>query len=155
MPNTHPMTLALAAARRSIAKGQSPFAAVVLRRGEVISDTHNHVRLNTDPTAHAEVMAIRDACRTLKTIDLTGCEMFTTCEPCPMCASAIHWARLDAVHYGATIADAEKAGFNELRMPITTLYREGGSGVRIESGVMQRECAALFDEWLKAGGKPY
>ncbi len=155
MPTPHPMLLALAAARRSIAAGQSPFAAVILRRGEPVADTHNHVRLNIDPTAHAEVMAIRDACKALQTIDLTGCEMYTTCEPCPMCASAIHWARLDAVHFGATIADAQKAGFNELRMPIARLYQDGGSRVRLESGVMQRECAALFDEWLRAGGQPY
>ena len=149
------MQLAIAAARRSISKGQSPFAAIIIEQGEVVADTHNHVRLNTDPTAHAEVMAIRDACRILKTIDLSGCEMFTTCEPCPMCASAIHWARLDAVHYGATIADAAKAGFNELHMPIGTLYATGGSKVRIVPAVMQRECAALFDDWLNAGGKPY
>lgn len=153
------MLLALAAARRSIAKGQSPFAAIIVRQGTgeatIIADTHNHVRLNTDPTAHAEVMAIRDACHTLGTIDLSGCEMYTTCEPCPMCASAIHWARLDAVHYGATIADAANAGFNELHMPIGTLYKIGGSRVKIIPGVMRHDCAALFDEWLKAGGKPY
>jgi tRNA(Arg) A34 adenosine deaminase TadA len=149
------MLLAIAAARRSIAAGQSPFAAVIVRDAQVIADTHNHVRLNTDPTAHAEVMAIRDACHALRTIDLSTCEMYTTCEPCPMCASAIHWARLSAVHYGATIADAAKAGFNELHMPITTLYREGGSQVTIHSGVMQNECAALFGEWLAAGGTPY
>lgn len=149
------MQLAIAAARRSITKGQSPFAAVIVRKGEIVADTHNHVRLSTDPTAHAEVMAIRDACRAMKTIDLSGCEMYTTCEPCPMCASAIHWARLDAVHFGATIADAAKAGFNELHVPIGTLYSTGGSTVRVISNVMQRECAGLFDEWLKAGGKPY
>lgn len=155
MSTDHPMVLALAAARRSIKAGQSPFAAVIVSHGEVIADTHNHVRKNTDPTAHAEVMAIRDACRALRTIDLSECEMYTTCEPCPMCASAIHWAKLQAVHFGATIADAAKAGFNELNMPITTLYRDGGSTVQLHPGVMQRECAALFDEWLAAGGKPY
>jgi guanine deaminase len=150
-----PMLLALAAARRSISKGQSPFAAVIVRKGEVVADTHNHVRLNTDPTAHAEVMAIRDASKALGTIDLSGCEMYTTCEPCPMCASAIHWARLDAVHYGASIDDAAKAGFNELHMPIETLYSTGGSTVKIHKDVMRPECAALFDEWRTAGGKPY
>jgi guanine deaminase len=152
---SHPMLLALAAGRRSIARGQSPFAAVILRGPEVIADTHNHVRANTDSTAHAEVMAIRDACRALNSIDLSGCEMYTTCEPCPMCAAAIHWAKLDAVHYGATIDDAARAGFNELHVSIDHLYKEGGSTVRIHRDVMRRECAALFDEWLAAGGRPY
>ena len=145
------MQAAIEQARQSIADGQTPFGAVVVRGGELIAGGHNEVWHRTDPTAHAEVVAIQRAAATLKTIDLSGCEMYTTCEPCPMCAAAIHWSRLDAVYYGATIADADGAGFNELTLPAAELYRQGGSGVRIISGVLQAECAALFDAWLQAG----
>jgi len=152
-----PMPLAIASARASIAAGQSPFGSVIVRSGsgEVIATGHNHVWAWTDPTAHAEVVCIRNAARMLGTIDLRGCELYSTCEPCPMCASAIHWANLDAVHFGARIADAEAAGFRELSLPIETIYREGKSDVRIHTDVMRDECAALFAEWKQASGRAY
>jgi len=93
-------------------------------------------------------VAIRRASEKLSSIDLIGCTMYTTCEPCPMCAAAIHWAKLDAVHFGATIADADQAGFSELTLPASELYRQGGSGVRLISGPLNAECSALFAEWL-------
>ena len=126
-----------------------------MRGTEVIAAEHNRVRLTTDPTAHAEVVAIRAAATNLGAIDLSGCEMYSTCEPCPMCASAIHWARLDAVSWGASIADAQSAGFNELTLPARELYRRGLSPVRPFAGVLRTRCAALFDEWLAAGGEAY
>lgn len=149
------MSEALEQARSGIASGQSPFGAVIVRDGQVVAAGHNHVWADTDPTAHAEVVCIRNAGRALGTIDLAGCEMFTTCEPCPMCAAAIHWANLDAVHFGARIADAEAAGFRELTLPIEKLYAEGGSGVRTHADVMRAECAALFEEWKRASGRAY
>jgi tRNA(Arg) A34 adenosine deaminase TadA len=149
------MQLAVDAARAGIAAAQSPFGAVIVRGDSVIASSYNHVRAWTDPSAHAEVVCIREAGRTLGTIDFAGCEMYTTCEPCPMCAAAIHWANLDAVHFGARIADAERAGFRELKIPIEEMYSRGGSPVRVHADVMRAECAALFDEWLRAGGKPY
>src|SRR6266487_1103214 len=97
------MTLAIEQARAGIAAGQSPFGAVVVRRGEALAAAHNEVWARTDPTAHAEIMAIEAAARRLGTIDLSGCVLYTTCEPCPMCASAAHWSRLDEVVCGATI----------------------------------------------------
>lgn len=142
------MRIAIAAASRGVAAGQSPFGAVVVRGAELIADGHNEVWRRGEPTAHAEIVTIQNAARALHTIDLSGCVMYSTCEPCPMCAAAIHWARLDAICYGATIADAARAGFNELRVSIRELYERGRSGTRIVEGVLPTECAALFDQWL-------
>jgi len=151
------MRLAMDVARRGMASGQSPFGAVLAdHRGEVVCEAHNTVRVDTDATAHAEVNVIRIACRKLETIDLAGHIMVSTCEPCPMCAAAIHWARCDAVIYGATIEDAARAGFHELSVGCVELYRSGGSDVRVVNEVLRTHCAALFDEWLSgANPEPY
>lgn len=149
------MARAVEEARKGIAAGQSPFGAVIVRGGALVAAGHNRVWATTDPTAHAEVTCLRLASAAEERIDFAGAVMYTTCEPCPMCAAAIHWAKLDAVYYGATIADAESAGFSELRMGIAELYRTGGSGVKIVSGVLREECAGLFGEWKKKGGRGY
>ncbi|HVK07182.1 MAG TPA: nucleoside deaminase [Gemmataceae bacterium] len=150
------MRLAIAAARRGIAAGQTPFGAVVVRDGAVVVEAHNRVWLTTDPTAHAEVVAIRQAAQALRTIDLAGAVMYTTCEPCPMCLAAIHWSKIEAVYYGATIADAQAAGFGELCVAAERLARLGGSPLRVESGLLRSECAGLFAEWQAAGlSRPY
>ena len=104
--------------------------------------------LTTDITAHAEVNAIRAANQELGDIFLTGAIVATTCEPCPMCMSALHWARVETLYYGATIADAESAGFNELQLPAQKLLREGGSNLKLVSGTLANECKELFKEWL-------
>lgn len=142
------MKLAIEQARRAIGMGQSPFGSVIVRGDALVAANHNEVWLRGDPTAHAEITNIRAAAAALESIDFAGCVLYSTCEPCPMCAAAIHWAKLDAVYYGASIADAAAAGFTELRMPIEQLYSVGGSSTRVESGVMRAECAALFPEWL-------
>jgi len=90
-----------------------PFGAVITRDGTVIGEGFNVVVAHRDPTAHAEIMAIRAACRTLKTHDLSGCELYTSCEPCPMCLGAIYWARIKKVYYAATREDAAAAGFDD------------------------------------------
>lgn len=149
------MQLAIEQARAGIAAGQSPFGAVVVRGGRVVAAGHNEVWHRTDITAHAEVVTIQRACTALAAIDLSGCTIYTTTEPCPMCASAIHWARLDECVCGATIADAAAAGFNELHLAARDLYRTGGSKVRLVEGVQRKECAALFGEWQRAGGRGY
>lgn len=154
-PDPRWMRLAIDTARAGIAIGQSPFAAVVVRAGDVVGIGHNEVWRRTDPTAHAEVVAIQRAAARLRCIDLSGCEMFTTCEPCPMCAAAIHWARIGRVWYGATIADAAGAGFNELRLAARDLYAQGGSEVTIAGEVEREACANLFAEWSRAGGRRY
>ncbi len=149
------MTEAIGEARSGIAAGQSPFGAVVVRDGRLLARGHNHVWAWTDPTAHAEVVCIRHAAKAAGSISLAGCVMYTTCEPCPMCASAIHWSGLDEVVWGATIEDARRAGFNELGLAATEVYRIGGSRVRATAGVRREECAGLFEEFARAKGRVY
>ncbi len=90
-----------------------PFGACVVRNGEIIGKGSNHVLSDNDPTAHAEVMAIRDACKNIGSYDLSDCEIYTSCYPCPMCLSAIIWANIKTVYYGNTKEDAEKIGFRD------------------------------------------
>ena len=90
-----------------------PFGCVVVRRGEVVGRGSNRVTSTNDPTAHAEVTAIRDACSRLQTFQLTDCELYTSCEPCPMCLSAIYWARIPTIYYGNTRRDAAAIGFDD------------------------------------------
>jgi tRNA(Arg) A34 adenosine deaminase TadA len=145
------MRLAIARTRDGIAAGQSPFGSVIVYEGRVIAATHNTVWLDTDPTAHAEVNALRLAARTLKSIDLKGSTLFSTCEPCPMCLSAIHWAKVDRVVFGASIADAAAAGFSELAVAAKELARLGQSPLMVEGGLLAEECAGLFEEWRRSG----
>jgi tRNA(Arg) A34 adenosine deaminase TadA len=90
-----------------------PFGAVIIKDGEIVGRGWNQVTSTNDPTAHAEIVAIRDACARLKTFSLAGCEIYTSCEPCPMCLSAINWARLDRIYYAATSEDAAGIGFDD------------------------------------------
>ena len=90
-----------------------PFGAVVVKEGVIVWKGNNHVLANNDPTAHAEIMAIREACKNLNTFDLSGCEIYTSCYPCPMCLSAIIWANIKTAYYGNTKEDAEKIGFRD------------------------------------------
>jgi tRNA(Arg) A34 adenosine deaminase TadA len=141
------MKLAIDKCREGLAKGQSPFGCAIARDGEILSASHNTVVLTTDITAHAEVNAIREACRHTGNIFLEGAIVATTCEPCPMCMAALHWARVDTVYFGATIGDADVAGFNELRLPAAELLRIGGSKLKLIPGLMPEECKKLFAEW--------
>jgi tRNA(Arg) A34 adenosine deaminase TadA len=145
------MSLAVAKARDGIAAGQSPFGAVIVRAGAVVAATHNTVWRDLDPTAHAEVNCIRHAAQAIESINLAGCEMFSTCEPCPMCLAAIHWSKMTRVVFGATIADAAAAGFCELHVAARLLAEMGGSPLLVESGLLREECAALFGLWRDAG----
>jgi len=150
------LRLAIRAARDGIAAGQSPFGSVIVRRGDVVAASHNTVWRDTDPTAHAEVNNIRAAARALGSIDLTGCTLYSTCEPCPMCLSATHWAKIERIVHGAGIADAAAAGFSELRVAASDLARMGGSPLIVEGGLLAEECRALFEEFRKvSGGKTY
>ena len=90
-----------------------PFGAVIIKNNEIVGKGNNQVVLKNDPTAHAEIVAIRDACKNLGTFDLTGCEIYTSCYPCPMCLSAIIWSNIKMVYYGNTKEDAEKIGFRD------------------------------------------
>ena len=90
-----------------------PFAAVIVKDGEIVGEGANSVTTTNDPTAHGEVNAIRDACRRLNTFTLKGCEIYTSCEPCPMCLAAIYWARIDAIYFGSDCDAAARAGFDD------------------------------------------
>ena len=141
------MQLAVEAARMGIADGQSPFGCAIAREDKVLAVAHNTVVAATDITAHAEINALRAACRAADNVHLDECLVATTCEPCPMCMAALHWARVGTVMFGATIADAESAGFNELRVPAADVLKIGGSTVKLEPGVLSTECQHLFREW--------
>lgn len=97
----------------SVKEGGGPFGAVIARDGEIVAQGNNRVTINNDPTAHAEVNAIRNACAKLGVYDLEGCEIYTSCEPCPMCLGAIYWAHLDKIYYANDRKDAAKIGFDD------------------------------------------
>ncbi|MDH5764555.1 MAG: nucleoside deaminase [Gammaproteobacteria bacterium] len=110
----------------SVNQGGGPFGAIIVKDDTIISTGNNQVTINNDPTAHAEIIAIRNACQTLASFTLEGCILYSSCEPCPMCMSAIYWSRLDRVVFAATEKDAAKAGFDdaniarELALPYTS-----------------------------------
>jgi len=150
------MRLAIDRCRDGIAAGQSPFGAAIVRDGMVLAAAHNTVWRDGDPTAHAEINAIRAAAVAAGTIDLHGCTLYTTCEPCPMCLAAIHWAKITRALYGATIADATAAGFSELSVPAAELVRLGNSPLIVEPGPLRDECRTLFRLWKDVGlSSPY
>lgn len=141
------MNEAIAEAAAGVAAGEGgPFGAVVVKDGQVIARGHNQVVAHDDPTAHAEVQAIRAACRALGSFDLSGCEIYATCEPCPMCFAAIHWARLDRVRFGASRADAAAVGFDD-----DAIYRvlagEAEPAFGVEGGVAAEACRAVMRRW--------
>lgn len=108
------MEKAVTIARENVLRSHGgPFGAIVVRDGQIVGTGSNEVTATNDPTAHAEVQAIRDACRNLNTFQLTDCELYTSCEPCPMCLGAIYWARPKAVYFASTKQDAAKVGFDD------------------------------------------
>lgn len=143
------MQAAAKKAKKGIVKGQTPFGACIVKGGVIISCAHNIVWKNTDITAHAEIHAIRDACRKLKSIDLSGCVIYSTCEPCPMCFAAIHWAKIGKIVYGCGIKDAKKFGFNELCISNKKLKRMGRNKIEITGGFLREENLQLFEIWSR------
>ena len=142
------MQHAIDIAQHGMSRGQSPFGCAIADPSGRLIVAHNTVVLDTDITAHAEINALREACRVRGDIHLTGCVVASTCEPCPMCMSALHWARVDTVYYGASIADATAAGFNELSVPAEEIVRLGNSPVQLTRDIMAEECRRLFSDWL-------
>jgi guanine deaminase len=107
------MRRAIELSKKSVENGGGPFGAVIVKDGEIIAEASNSVTKDNDPTAHAEVNAIRKAAKKLNSFDLSGAEIYTSCEPCPMCLGAIYWARLDKIYFGNTKEDAKKIGFDD------------------------------------------
>ena len=125
-----------------------PFGAVVVRSGKIVGRGCNQVTSLNDPTAHAEIIAIRDACKRLRTFRLDDCDLYTSCEPCPMCLAAIYWARIRRVFYGNTRRDAARIAFDD-----ELIYHEIALPIRKRKLVMlellHREALKAFTEWLK------
>jgi guanine deaminase len=156
MTDAELMRMAIKKAREGVAAGQSPFGACIARDGEVIACEHNEVWQTTDSTAHAEIVTIRAACRTLGSIDLSGCTIYSTTEPCPMCFSACHWARISRIVFGTRIDDARRFGFNELGILNVDMKRLGSSPILIECDFLREEAVALFETWAaRSGHRPY
>ncbi|MEM4332337.1 MAG: nucleoside deaminase [Candidatus Micrarchaeia archaeon] len=156
-PKEEYMQLAIKSAIQGITKGEGgPFGAcIVSKDGKVISIAHNTVFKSCDSTAHAEVNAIRKACKKLKSLNLSGCTIYSTTEPCPMCFSAIHWARISTIIYGTTISDAARYGFNEIKVRDIQLKHLGRLKINIIPSFMRKECLQLFERWKMKGGRPY
>ncbi len=124
-----------------------PFAAIIVRNREILATGANRVTSDLDPTAHAEIVAIRNACSKLNSFQLTGCELYTSCEPCPMCLGAIYWARPDGIYYGASREDASAADFDD-----EFIYREFSLPADQRSismqQVLRQEARKVFDGWV-------
>ena len=123
-----------------------PFGAVVVRNGEIIAVSGNCVTSTNDPTAHAEVVAIREACKRLETFDLSGCEIFASCEPCPMCLGAIMWSRIGKLYYAADRNDASRAGFDD-ELFYTELSLSNEQRTLKPTQLLQKEAVKVFDKW--------
>jgi guanine deaminase len=149
------MRQAIALALENIRNGGGPFAALVVKDGAVVASGANRVTSTNDPTAHAEIVAIRAACKKLNSFQLDHCEIYTTCEPCPMCLGAIYWARPARVFFAARASDAAAAGFDDAFI-YDELQTPSGER-RIPMTEKQRtEALVVFEEWLAKSDKtPY
>lgn len=150
------MLEAIRLATENAASGRGgPFAAIVVRDGEIVSRGVNSVTATNDPTAHAEVVAIRRACQALRNFDLRGCELYATCEPCPMCMGAIYWARLSQVYFGNTREDAARAGFDD-SLIYDEIAKPYGARQILMTVLLRDEALASFQAWERTRNKvPY
>jgi len=130
-----------------------PFGACLVQGDEVLAVAHNTVLKDHDPTGHAEMIAIRLTARLLRSYDLSGCEIYSTTEPCPMCFAAIHWARIGRLIYGTTIGEVARLGFNELTIDSRQMQALGRSPVAIYPGFLADECRQLLTEWARTPGR--
>jgi len=152
----HYMARAIELSVKNVQSGRGgPFGALIVKDGNVVAEAANQVTATNDPTAHAEVLAIREACSKLGGFELKGCELYTSCEPCPMCLGAIYWARLDHVYFGGIAADAAQAGFDD-----SAIYEEIAQPhqhrVIPMTQMMREEALAAFRAWEKTPNKvPY
>ena len=143
------------AAENNVTGNGGPFGAVVVKDGKIIARGHNEVTSSNDPTAHAEVVAIRNACKALGTFQLEGCEIYASCEPCPMCLGAIYWARPAKIYFAATRADAADAGFDD-----SLIYQEIALDHHQRlipcKQILHKEALHVFKTWIENSSKiPY
>ena len=137
---------------KSVGLGGGPFGSVIVKNDKVIAEGSNKVTLNNDPTAHGEIVAIRKACKALNNFNLSGCELYSTCEPCPMCLSAIYWAHIEKVYYANTRDDAQKIDFDD-----SLIYSELLKNVKKRKismiQIMRNEALKAFELWDKKTDK--
>ena len=141
--------MALNEARKGIKAGHGgPFGAVIVKDGVVVAKDHNQVIKNNDPTCHGEIMAIHKACKKLGTFDLSGCEIYTTGEPCPMCMAAILWANIEKVFYGCNILDTEEIGFRDKKF-----YEQFANREQFIQELDRKQCLKLYGEYKRITDK--
>lgn len=131
---------------QQVDRGGGPFGALIVKDGKIIATGENKVTLKNDPTAHAEIVAIRKAAQKLKTFDLRGCEIYASCEPCPMCLAAIYWAHIDAIYFGNTKADAKSAGFDDSFIYEELKLKSADRSLKA-SKYLSDEAAVAFKKW--------
>ena len=146
MTNEELMRRAIELSENSVRNGGGPFGAVIAKEGEIVAEGSNKVTIDNDPTAHAEVCTIRNACQKLGTFDLSGCVIYTSCEPCPMCFGAIYWAHLDKIYYANDRKDAGKIGFDDdfiyEEIALESQYRKKPSEI-----LLRNEAINAFKMW--------
>ena len=143
------MKMAINEAKKGIRNGHGgPFGAVIVKNDEVIAKGHNQVVKNNDPTCHGEIMAIHKACKKLGTFDLSGCEIYTTGEPCPMCMAAILWANIEKIYYGCNILDTEEIGFRDKKF-----YEQFANREQFIYELDRKQCLKLYGEYKRITDK--
>ena len=146
------MTRAIELSIENVNLGGGPFGSIIVKNDKVIAEGSNKVVLNNDPTAHGEIVAIRMACKNLNSFNLSGCELYSTCEPCPMCLSAIYWAHVDKIYYANTRDDAQKVDFDD-----SLIYSELLKNVKKRKipmiQMMRSEALKAFELWDKKTDK--
>ena len=146
------MLRAIVLSIESVNAGGGPFGSVIVRDNKIISEGFNKVTSTNDPTAHGEIVAIREACKNLKVFNLSGCELYSTCEPCPMCLSAIYWAHIDKIYYANTRDDAQKIDFDD-----SLIYSELQKNIEKRKiptvQIMREEALKAFELWDKKTDK--
>lgn len=149
------MQKAIDIAVQGIQEGHGPFGAIVVNNGRIVGMGRNQVTMSLDPTAHAEIVSIREACAHLNTHILTGCTIYTSCEPCPMCLGAILWSRLDGIYYGTTQIDAAKAGFDDQNFYEELKKPQEKRNIPMLQ-IMRPESLMVFETWKTYANKiPY
>lgn len=146
------MRKAIALSIENIKNGGGPFGAVIVKDGKIISTGVNRVTTNNDPTAHAEVTAIRKASKKLGTYDLAGCQIYTSCEPCPMCLGAVYWAHLDKMYFGNTKTDAKNIGFDDSFIYDEIELRPGERRIKTIQ-LLPEEAIKAFEKWTNTEDK--
>ena len=146
------MSRAITLSIESVYKGGGPFGSLIVKDNKIISEGFNQVTSTNDPTAHGEIVAIRNSCKILKSFSLKGCDLYTSCEPCPMCMSAIYWARIDNVYYANTRDDAKKIDFDD-----SLIYEQLTKSIKERkirmTQLMRNEALKAFELWDKKTDK--